>query len=210
MRYLNALDSLRAVAVLGVIVFHLEERWLPGGFTGVDVFFVISGYIVTRATLAHNTEMSPAAIAAFFARRARRILPPLAASLTLTALITVLLVPKSWLSDSIQMTGQWAFGGLSNFALVLSDDGYFAPRVDYNPFAHTGSLGVEEQFYLLFPLLLLALLAGRRNGTGYRPRYGVGLFIVLASILVAALHTRTAPDAASIGCRPASGSCVAV
>ena len=195
--HLAELDSLRALAVVAVLLYHVEGSWLPGGFTGVDIFFVISGYIVTRATLMHSRDPSAATIGAFFARRFKRIAPALVVCLLATTLLTTLFVPASWLSQSISLTGLYAFFGFSNFALVTSNDGYFSPRIDFNPFTHTWSLAVEEQFYLLFPLLLLLILVGfARSG-----RWKTGAFMVLGlltlvSLLIAVGQTTSAPNQA--------------
>lgn len=162
--YIPEIDGLRAVAVVSVILYHLHASYLPGGFTGVDVFFVISGYVVSR-TLARDVDAKVIAfLQRFYARRFLRILPALLACLLATTAFTVVLIPEAWLSDTIQDTGLYAFLGVSNFAL-RSADSYFAPRPGFNPFTHTWSLAVEEQFYLLYPLILfIALRLNRRAG----------------------------------------------
>lgn len=152
--YVPGIDGLRAMAVLAVMIFHLIPGVLPGGFTGVDVFFVISGYVVTGSLFRDANLSFHKFLASFYARRFRRIVPALVVCLIVTIAFSVAFIPDAWLSDAIRTTALEAFFGLSNFALVAMNDGYFAVRSEFNPFTHTWSLAVEEQFYLLFPLLL--------------------------------------------------------
>lgn len=190
--YVPHIDGLRAIAVLAVIVFHLDPAWLPGGFTGVDVFFVISGFVVSASV--HRLPALPlgASMLRFYSRRLRRIVPALLACLLLTALASVMLIPESWLSEASDRTGQMAFIGFSNWVLAGGGTDYFAPRAEFNPYTHTWSLGVEEQFYLLFPLLFLAWTrAGRLRGLS------VGLFaLATAASLAYAVFAATQPDQA--------------
>lgn len=159
--YFPGIDGLRAVAVLAVMLYHLWPQALPGGFTGVDVFFVISGYVVS-ASLASRAEPSLAQfILRFYARRMMRILPALLGCLLVTALLTTLFIPDSWLSNTTRKTGMYAFLGLSNYALIWSTDSYFSPHAEYNPFVHTWSLAVEEQFYVVFPFVFFLWLRCR-------------------------------------------------
>lgn len=152
--YISGIDGLRAIAVLAVMIFHLNGTFLPGGFAGVDVFFVISGYVVARSLQNHASESAKNFIIGFYSRRIRRIVPALLFCLLVTTVAYVLIVPESWLSGTTKMTGIFAFFGLSNFALVRYQDDYFSPRTEYNPYTHTWSLGVEEQFYFAFPVLI--------------------------------------------------------
>lgn len=160
--YFPHIDGLRAMAVLAVIVYHLKASWLPGGFTGVDVFFVISGFVVSASVDRLPAVAGGAGLLRFYARRMRRIVPALLVCLLLTALLSALFIPESWLSETSDKTGRWAFLGLSNWVLAATGNDYFSPRTEFNPYTHTWSLGVEEQFYLLFPLLFLAWLRGGR------------------------------------------------
>lgn len=151
--YIKGIDGIRAIAVLAVLIFHLDINILPGGFTGVDIFFVISGYVVSASLLRnYNIDFKEFALE-FYKRRIIRIFPSLIVCLIVSSIVTVLFIPASWLSYTTNKTAIAAFLGLSNFALILFNDGYFSPRTDFNPFTHTWSLGVEEQFYLIFPLL---------------------------------------------------------
>ncbi|MEY4685430.1 MAG: hypothetical protein RLZ25_1889 [Pseudomonadota bacterium] len=163
MRYRPDIDGLRALSVLGVMIYHLDHAWLPGGFTGVDVFFVISGFVVTGAMEDRGQDRFWGFIADFYARRLARIIPALVLTLTITSLLDVLFIPVSWLSDRDETLGLAAFFGISNWVLQQGQETYFTPRVDYNPYLHTWSLGVEEQFYLLAPLLLFFALKPARS-----------------------------------------------
>lgn len=159
--YVAHIDGLRAIAVLAVVAYHLDARWLPGGFTGVDVFFVISGFVVSASVDRLPRLGAGAELLRFYARRLRRIAPALVTCLLATALASALFIPESWLSETSDRTGRMAFVGLSNWVLASTGNDYFAPRSEFNPYTHTWSLGVEEQFYLLFPLLFLAWTRGR-------------------------------------------------
>lgn len=172
-RHLAHIDALRALAVLAVVAYHLDGRLLPGGFAGVDVFFVISGFVVSMAAASRGAPTSHAFIVDFFARRVRRIFPALGVCLLATAFMSALWIPPSWLSDDVPRTGRYAFFGLSNVVLARSENSYFSPLAEFNPFTHTWSLGVEEQFYLVFPFLFAMLLRG-----------GIGRLVALVLFMV--------------------------
>lgn len=160
--YTAHIDGLRAVAVLAVIAYHLHAPAMAGGLLGVDLFFVISGFVVAASAQRWSAAGLSGFAGQFYRRRVLRIAPALLACLLATALASMLVVPLAWLSDANDKTGLYAFFGLSNLFLARQDDGYFAPRAEFNPYLHTWSLGVEEQFYLLFPLLFFAWLRGGR------------------------------------------------
>lgn len=185
--HITAIDGLRALAVLGVVVFHLNPNWLQGGFVGVDLFFVISGYVVTRSITGKNWISAREFFTAFLARRISRIYPALIACLLITAIAQTLLVPKAWLNDTAYKAGMAAFFGLSNFALVYFDDGYFSPRSEFNPFTHTWSLGVEEQFYVIFAL---AWWFTRKNRPAFFLTMGISAG---AALIYSAITTSAAP-----------------
>ncbi len=161
MIYRREIDGLRAVAVIPVILFHAGVTTFSGGFVGVDVFFVISGYLITTILL-NDLANGTFSIARFYERRARRILP---------ALFTVMVccLPFGWawlppepLQDLLKSMASVVLF-LSNF-YFLSQTGYFGPSAEVQPLLHTWSLAVEEQYYLLFPLLL-AVLWRRARGS---------------------------------------------
>ena len=182
--YIPAIDSLRALAVISVIIYHLHGAWLPGGFAGVDVFFVISGYVISRSLVTLPSSGFLGFTGAFYGRRIRRIVPALIVCLLAISVLSALFIPNAWLSDANQRTGRFAFWGLSNFALMDMGDTYFAPRVEFNPYVHTWSLGVEEQFYLVFPAILYCWLRYRDSEVRWRR---VASSSVLSAILVVSL-----------------------
>lgn len=189
--YLEYIDGMRALAVLAVIIYHLNGDWLPGGFSGVDVFFVISGFVVAASVFRYPREKSLKHFFSwFYSRRMQRILPALITCLALTFLISAIFIPPAWLSETNTQTGLFAFFGLSNFILASTNNDYFSPRVDFNPFTHTWSLGVEEQFYFIFPLIMLLWLLG---GAWRRLSVGATLLLVLASLGAAWWLAKTNP-----------------
>lgn len=150
--YLPGIDGLRAIAVLAVLVYHADYLpWLPGGFTGVDMFFVISGFVISQSLSERNITGFSDYLLTFYRRRLLRLLPALLVVLAVSFMLSAMLLPQVWLSEQNNRTGMAAFLGLSNFVLAFNTDTYFSPSVDLNPYLHTWSLGVEEQFYLLFP-----------------------------------------------------------
>ncbi len=151
--YFPFIDGLRALAVISVIIFHLNEHWLPGGFIGVDIFFVISGFVVSASLANFDRTRLREFLWFFYARRMQRILPALILCLLTFSVLSAVFIPQAWLSDTNQNTAFWAFFGLSNYVLAAETGDYFAPVSEFNPFTHTWSLGVEEQFYLAFPIL---------------------------------------------------------
>jgi len=161
--YYPFIDGMRALAVLSVILFHLNSTFMPGGFVGVDVFFVISGFIVSASVSALKGSTTLEFFIAFYSRRIKRIFPALVFMLLMISLISALFIPGSWLSYVNQTTGLYAFFGLSNFILSSTGRDYFAPTTDFNPFTHTWSLGVEEQFYIIFPFLYIFWLSFKRK-----------------------------------------------
>ncbi|MCQ4322841.1 acyltransferase family protein [Stutzerimonas stutzeri] len=185
--YQPYIDGVRALAVLAVLIYHLHGPWLPGGFAGVDVFFVLSGFVVSASIAGHKLQGLGRFFGYFYVRRITRIFPALIVCLLVTALFSALFIPGAWLSSINHQTGFYAFFGLSNFILAQSGRDYFAPATEYNPYTHTWSLAVEEQFYLVFPFLFIAWLAGGRGR-----RLSVGLFAVglLSSVLFSAWHVR--------------------
>lgn len=189
--YLPHIDGLRAVAVVAVVLYHLDARFLPGGFVGVDIFFVISGFVVSRSVSAMQGISFPAFMAYFYARRLTRIVPALCACLLITTLATILFIPYAWLSGTSQRTGLAAFFGLSNFVLAATTGDYFSPRAEFNSFTHTWSLGVEEQYYLIFPLLFIFWLRGFRKTS-------ILAFVAIAvlSFVLAIPAASTQPDRA--------------
>lgn len=165
MLHLKHVDGLRAIAVLAVLVYHAAPSTLSGGFLGVDIFFVVSGFVVTASMMMHTSEGWITFVGGFYFRRMTRILPALLVTLLATAALWVLLIPRSWLSGQSERVALFAFAGLSNWALMDQSDAYFAPRAEFSPFTHTWSLGVEEQFYLVAPILIFLATRFRKVAT---------------------------------------------
>lgn len=162
--YRPEVDGLRAVAVLAVLINHINHHWLPGGFLGVDLFFVISGYVVT-SSLARRKEVNwRQMLSGFYTRRFRRLIPALLLMVALVSLLFSFIVPKGEdLYTPFIRTGLASLFGVSNIYLLKGGDNYFDANTQYNPFLHTWSLGVEEQFYLLWPLIVMLAGVGFRG-----------------------------------------------
>lgn len=155
----QGIQFLRAVAVLSVITFHLNHTFLPGGFVGVDVFFVISGFVITQSLMRNWKANLLSFLIQFYTRRILRIAPALLVFIAVVSLLIALFVPRGFfLGGDGPETGMWAVFGLSNFSLYFADRGYFDERIEFNAFSHTWSLGVEEQFYLVLPIVFWAIL----------------------------------------------------
>jgi peptidoglycan/LPS O-acetylase OafA/YrhL len=155
-QYIPAIDGLRAIAVIAVMLYHLGIPWIPGGFLGVDLFFVISGYVITRLLLDSIQERGGLDLRDFYMARIRRLLPPLVFMIVVTSIIVGLWAPdtsKKFLSDAPFSL----FGGM-NWWLVFNNQDYFESSGRPPLLQHTWSLAVEAQFYLLWPLILLLVL----------------------------------------------------
>ncbi|EDQ03241.1 O-acetyltransferase OatA (plasmid) [Sulfitobacter indolifex] len=148
--YRPDVDGLRALAVTAVIAGHTFENWFPRGYLGVDAFFVISGFVITLSLVSRSGTSFGLFLAAFSLRRIKRLFPALLVCIGLTCAILLFVDPAPKKS---LLTGAAALFGVSNFSLYFQELDYFSPSIRYNGFTHTWSLGVEEQFYLLFPLL---------------------------------------------------------
>lgn len=159
MTYRHEIDGLRAVAVLSVILSHAGFGWIPGGFAGVDVFFVISGFLITGIIL-RDLEQRRFTFRNFYIRRARRILPALFCVLGSVSILAWIILSPSQI-QSVSAGVFFSILSLSNFYFLDYVD-YFAPSAEFIMLLHTWSLGVEEQFYLLFPLV--AFVAHRLLG----------------------------------------------
>ena len=157
-------EGLRGVAVLLVVGCHCGISWLAGGFVGVDIFFVISGYLITGLLAREYLETSSIDLGGFFARRARRLLPACVVVLISTALAAALLLAPQEIEASAHAVLAASLYA-SNIFFDHSSSDYFAEAVQRNPLLHTWSLGIEEQFYLLWPWLILCVARLRRTRT---------------------------------------------
>ena len=154
MSYLPGLDGLRAVAVIAVLLYHAGMDWLPGGFLGVEVFFVISGYLITALLLGEWRSRGRIDLKAFWMRRARRLLPALYVLLIATLAFAVLFLPEE--VARLRSEAFAAFGYVTNWYLIFNHESYFEAAGRPSMFLHLWSLAVEEQFYLIWPALLIA------------------------------------------------------
>lgn len=185
-KYRTDIDGLRALAVLSVVLYHIGVRYFPGGYVGVDIFFVISGFLITRIVY---TEACAGrfSFARFYERRARRLLPALFVVIA-AGFVAAWFVSSPYDLDQYGLSATAALFFVANFHFKDAIT-YFNPDAEYYPLLHTWSLAVEEQFYLIFPLLLI--LAIRFN------RVALVIAAVAASSLAAGVQfTKTDPDIA--------------
>jgi peptidoglycan/LPS O-acetylase OafA/YrhL len=159
--YRPDIDGLRAIAVTSVVLFHAGWAWISGGYVGVDVFFVISGYLIA-GHIYQEVKAGRFSFANFYARRAKRILPALIVVLIVSLLVGLLILSPRELSR-FGLSAVSSTLGISNIYFWASTD-YFAPVADHLPLLMTWSLGVEEQFYFFFPILLIFLFRQSRVG----------------------------------------------
>src|SRR3954462_1131563 len=162
-RRVPGLDGLRAVAVTAVLVYHADPDWLPGGFLGVDLFFVLSGFLITTLLLRQRQKTAARGVARFCVRRPRRLLPALA----LTIAVTLVAMCAWWRADLAHDRGDVpsVLGFVGNWWYVLRHQDYFTAVGRPSPFQHLWSLGVEEQFYLVWPVTLWLLWRVSRGRT---------------------------------------------
>jgi peptidoglycan/LPS O-acetylase OafA/YrhL len=189
--YQPALDGLRALAVLAVLLYHGQVPWAPGGWLGVDLFFVLSGYLITGLLLAEWDAGGGIDLRGFWSRRARRLLPALFCTLAAVAAYGALLAPPTTLGR-LRWDGLATLGYVANWRLMASRQSYFEQFFDPSPLTHMWSLGIEEQYYLLWPLLLLGAL--RLAGGRTRPLLVGTLLATLASALAMATLYRPGGD----------------
>ncbi len=190
--YRPDIEGLRGLAVAAVVAFHASPRRISGGFIGVDVFFVISGYLITGILLREIEQTGSLSFANFYARRARRLLPSSALVFLVTLLACSLFfspLQQFRLGDSATWVALYA----CNFWFLHQATDYFAPAIATNPFLHTWSLAVEEQFYLVWPAIVLVGMRLLRTRKGL-----LALMIVITAASLAAsvwYSTRLAPFA---------------
>ena len=179
--YHPALDGMRALAVTAVLLFHGGVGFLPGGFLGVDAFFVLSGFLITSLLLTEYRRAGRIRLGGFWARRARRLLPALLATLVATAVAgRYLLSPFE--VGLLRTDALAALGYVANWRMIYRGSDYFTQNTTPSLLQHTWSLGIEEQFYLLWPLIVVAVLAGvavrGRSGTGGAQRLATRLALL--------------------------------
>lgn len=160
LKYRSEIDGLRAVAVVPVILFHAGFEFFGGGFVGVDIFFVISGYLITTIILTEK-EQGKFSIVNFYERRARRILPALFfVMLCCLPFAWILLIPQQFIDFAQSLIAVSAF---SSNLLFWQESGYFGTASELKPLLHTWSLAVEEQYYVLFPLFIMLVWRFRKK-----------------------------------------------
>ncbi|CAH0203774.1 acyltransferase family protein [Pseudomonas brassicacearum] len=174
-QYRLDIDGLRAIAVIAVFIHHLNANWLPGGFVGVDIFFVISGFLITSQVFA-EIRQNTFSLKRFYQRRINRIVPALTTVLLASVIAGAFILSPADLIR-LNISALFSLLGVSNLYIWVKYGNYFAADASEAPLLHTWSLGIEEQFYVIWPLLILAL---------YRllPRY---LLPVLGAGIVAAV-----------------------
>jgi|ERR1700710_1513604 len=190
-RYMPGLDGLRAVAVLAVIAFHLGFGWAPGGLLGVGIFFTLSGYLITDILLSQLSRQGHVELGRFWLARARRLLPALFAMLVIVVAWVTIFGPAQprQFRDGVVASALY----VSNWQLIFGDVSYFARFAPPGPLNHLWSLAIEEQFYLVWPfVLLLGVKVVRETPprSGVRPRLAVAtlLLALLSAILMAVLY----------------------
>ncbi|MFV0373219.1 acyltransferase family protein [Microbacterium sp.] len=189
------IQGLRAIAVLLVVVFHLWPNRLPGGYVGVDVFFVISGYLITSHLVREAEATGTVRLLSFWARRARRLLPMSLVVIFVSAAATLTFVPITlWLDYFTQMIASICY--VLNWLLAAGSVDYLAAENAASPVQHYWSLAVEEQFYLVWPLLiLLAMRVARRRRSGRAIMYAL-LIVAIVSLVWSAVATALTPASA--------------
>jgi peptidoglycan/LPS O-acetylase OafA/YrhL len=194
--YRPDIDGLRAVAVLSILLFHLDVSAFGGGYVGVDIFYVISGYLITTIII-RELAAGEFSIARFYERRVRRILPALVVTLVATLLAGALMLGPDQFSDLARSAGATTLFG-SNFFFYFGA-GYFDGPSELKPLLHTWSLAIEEQFYILFPFLLI-LISSKLSG-----RYAPWLILIAVLSLAASVIGTGADENAAFFLLPFRG-----
>lgn len=181
-KYLPSIDSLRAIAVIAVIIYHIDANYFPGGFLGVDLFFVLSGYLISSLIIKEYKSTGTVNLYNFYVRRARRLLPAVYFMITVVLIIITLfngvLLKKSYL-DAL-------FGYIysSNWWYIFHKLDYFDSFGSQSPFKHLWSLAIEEQFYMFFPLIFLIFNRKSKSNNGNSKLNKNFIYVVLSLILV--------------------------
>lgn len=183
--YRKDIDGLRAIAILSVVAYHAGLPGVQGGFVGVDVFFVLSGYLITSLLLAEARKDGTISSRSFYARRIRRLFPALFVVVCVTSILGFfILLPVFDEQQDLARSGIATALYVSNFYFWLRSPGYFDQSSDLKPLLHTWSLSVEEQFYMIWPLIVLTTV-----GVARRQQWDLGraLLVATVTILVASL-----------------------
>ena len=178
-RYRPEIDGLRAFAIVTVIINHFNKDILPGGYLGVDIFFVISGFVITSSLYQRPSKNFKDFIIGFYERRIKRLVPALSVFVLISSIIICFFNQEP--GNSLY-TGLTSLFGFSNLYLFYKSTDYFAQSTELNIFTHTWSLGVEEQFYILFPFLIWFSGFGRQTKNGSR-----NLFFIVGALTITSL-----------------------
>ena len=181
--YMPGLDGLRAIAVVAVLLYHADISWIPGGFLGVDVFFVISGYLITSLLVLERLRSGHTDLKRFWLRRARRLLPALFTVLIVTVAFALLFARDSLYRLNQDVVG--ALGYFTNWLMIFRQESYFETFGRPPLLRHLWSLAVEEQFYIFWPLAFVGGMAvfarSRKIGSAFLKFGGIVLIAVAAS-----------------------------
>ncbi len=180
--YQKEIDSLRAFAVIPVILFHLDYNLAPNGYLGVDLFFVISGFVITKTLIKNKETYGGIEITSFFLRRLKRIYPALIFMVFISSIFVTFFGIINLNNYHLYLkTALFSIFGISNIFLIYKSDDYFLNQ-ENNPFTHTWSLGVEEQFYLIYPFLLFLIFKITKNKGFNKLTYFVFSIISIISL----------------------------
>lgn len=179
--YRPEIDGLRALAVISVIINHFNKDLLPSGYLGVDIFFVISGYVITSSLYNRPTKNLGDFLLRFYTRRIKRLVPALTLCVGVSSILICLFNPNP---DTSLKTGIRSLFGVSNLYLLQQKTDYFADSTNLNVFVHTWSLGVEEQFYMLFPFIVWFTGFVRQPSEGLRYLSRIIAVLTLTSLIV--------------------------
>lgn len=181
-KYLPSIDSLRALAVLAVIIYHVDVNYLPGGFLGVDLFFVLSGYLISSLIIKEYKKTGSINLYNFYIRRARRLLP--AVYFMITVGIVVMVMFNGVLLKKSHLDAIFGYIYSSNWWYIFHKLDYFDSFGSQSPFKHLWSLAIEEQFYMIFPLLFLLINRKKKDKDGFHKLNRNFLYVILGVILV--------------------------
>lgn len=188
-RYLEGLDGLRAIAVIAIITYHLNPGWLPGGFLGVDTFFVISGYLITSLLLHEYYSKGTIDFKNFWIRRFKRLIP--AVFFMVSVVITYTLFFEAEIIQRVKEDAWAALFYVSNWWYIFQDVSYFEKSSESQPLLHLWSLAIEEQFYIIWPVVLLLLLVKVRK---LKNIFGITFVFSFISLIIMVLLAEPMQD----------------